>query len=738
MKKLLSLLSIFAIVLSCSSDETSTPVTPPIVKYTITLSAGQGGTVSTTGGEYEAGQTVNVTATPQGEYIFKEWSDGNTNATRTITVSSNSTLTANFEKRKYPLTVNIEGEGEVLEEIVNAGRTTDYDSGTTVKLTAVPSIAGWEFTGWTGAIASGDNPVQLLVTQVQSVTAVFNDNLKQSVLGKWDFNTASASGKGNQTANGNDCTILSIIFNSDMTFKMYVGNIVLLGDFSITNNTIYFKIEDESIGTISQISVDGTSLSATFNINNYCVSVNVAQKVEDYNNGKTYVPDDAFEQIMIDAGIDDVMDNYVSTDNVMMVKTLIQIRWGISVELTDGRQWNDTFPRDKYKHFTIETDEIWSNGRKFHEINPERKYDFIKNLAGIEDFANLTHIRILGYYLNEVDLSNNQNLEFVHFQYGKEIDFNLPNNLNYLRLQDFGFNNETIDLSKNHFQTVELDFRNDFPIKGHTTFATNVSGLSSNKLEFLSIIGHSLLNLNSVDLNQGLNKLDLSNNLLESLDLSSFENLERLYTQQNPNLNCINVSEQQLDSIPDSWYKDETASYRLNCDIETYVPDDNFEQALIDLGFDDVLDDYVLTANISGITVLNLDRKEISDLTGIESFESLESFNCVGNSLTSIDVFNNKSLKLLWLDNNSLTSIDLSENILLEKLALCSNNLTTIDISKNPNIDFLRLGNGCGYSGWTDPDPTTNNVTCVKVSQYQLDNNVSSLDATLSFALSCN
>jgi hypothetical protein len=46
MKKLFFLLSIFAIVLSCSSDETSTPVTPPpapIVKYTITLSAGEGG-----------------------------------------------------------------------------------------------------------------------------------------------------------------------------------------------------------------------------------------------------------------------------------------------------------------------------------------------------------------------------------------------------------------------------------------------------------------------------------------------------------------------------------------------------------------------------------------------------------------------------------------------------------------------------------------------------------------------
>ncbi|MDB9889094.1 InlB B-repeat-containing protein [Flavobacteriaceae bacterium] len=175
MKKLIFLLSIFAIVLSCSSDETSTPVTPPpapIAKYTITLSAGEGGTVSTTGGEYESGQTVSVTATPQGEYVFKNWSDGNTNATRTITISSSSTLTATFEKKKYPLTVNIEGEGEVLEEIVNAGRTTDYDSGTTVKLTAVPS-EGWEFVGWTGDIESSEESVQIVIGEPKEVTATF-------------------------------------------------------------------------------------------------------------------------------------------------------------------------------------------------------------------------------------------------------------------------------------------------------------------------------------------------------------------------------------------------------------------------------------------------------------------------------------------------------------------------------------------------------------------------------------
>jgi hypothetical protein len=213
MRKLLFLLSIFAIVLSCSSDETATPVTPPpapIVKYTITLSAGEGGTVSTTGGEYEAGQTVSVTATPQGEYVFTSWSDGNTDATRTITVSSNNTLAANFEKRKYPLTVNFEGEGEVIEEIVNAGRTTDYDSGTTVKLTA-QAAAEWIFVGWTGDIESTEESVQVVIGEPKEVTATFERK-------KYPL-SVNIEGEGE---------VLEEIVNSGMTTEYYSGTTVKL------------------------------------------------------------------------------------------------------------------------------------------------------------------------------------------------------------------------------------------------------------------------------------------------------------------------------------------------------------------------------------------------------------------------------------------------------------------------------------------------------------------------------
>jgi len=631
MKKLFFLFSIFAIVLSCSSDETSTPVTPPpapIVKYTITLSAGEGGTVSTTGGEYEAGQTVSVTATPQGEYLFKDWSDGNTNATRTITVSSNSTLTANFEKKKYPLTVNIEGEGEVLEEIVNAGRTTDYDSGTTVKLTAIPAEDGWEFSGWTGAIESDDNPVNLLVSQAQSVTAVFNDDLKQSVVGKWDFETSSASGKGNQTANGSNCTVLSIIFNTDMTFKMYVGNIVLFGDFSISNNSIELKIEDKSIGLISQISIEGSSLSATFNLNGYCVSVNVAQKVEDYNNGKTYMPDDTFEQIMIDAGIDDILDNYVLTEKLKTIKVFRHWRNDTYIEFLDGNTYRRIFEENERYSSRNGRNDI--NGLDLFSVNPGNTYKFISNVAGLEDFENLESFQMFVNKINEVDFSKNTKLYFYGLAYGTS-DFKIklpnpmPNELS-IYIADFKWDSTTLDLSGDLFKANKLMYVYNFqPIEGYSTFVENFQGLSNIQANDLGFFGQHLTSLDVDLLNKDIVNIELQNNLLEDIDLTSLDKLEGIYigdnplkridlskfnnlkileiplTQideldlsnqdileriiavDNPNLFCIKLNNEQLDFLNEkltlnedenynnytneniSWVKDKQASFRNNC-----------------------------------------------------------------------------------------------------------------------------------------------------------------------------
>ena len=125
----------------------------------------------------------------------------------------------------------------------------------------------------------------------------------------------------------------------------------------------------------------------------------------------------------------------------------------------------------------------------------------------------------------------------------------------------------------------------------------------------------------------------------------------------------------------------------------TYVPDDKFEQALIDLGYDTTLDDSVLTANISGVTVLDVSRKSISDLTGIEAFTSLIDLSCAFNQLTSLDVSSNTALKTLELGSTQLTSLDVSRNTALTYLGCGDSQLTSLDVSRNTALTQLHCNN---------------------------------------------
>ena len=112
----LSILSIFALIYSCSAEEedTSPPPTvtqpqesePDPTQYTLTVSAGDGGTVSTEGGTYDEGTEIKITATPSSGYIFSGWSDGSNDLQISITLNSNTSLSANFIK--LSITTNYE------------------------------------------------------------------------------------------------------------------------------------------------------------------------------------------------------------------------------------------------------------------------------------------------------------------------------------------------------------------------------------------------------------------------------------------------------------------------------------------------------------------------------------------------------------------------------------------------------------------------------------------------------
>ena len=155
----------------------------------------------------------------------------------------------------------------------------------------------------------------------------------------------------------------------------------------------------------------------------------------------------------------------------------------------------------------------------------------------------------------------------------------------------------------------------------------------------------------------------------------------------------------------------------------TYVPDDSFEQALIDLGYDDTLDDYVLTENISGVTNLNVAGKEIGDLTGIEGFTALTELYCHINQLSSLDVSSNTALTYLQCNNNQLTSLNVSNNTALTSLSCQDNQLTSLDVSSNTALSSFEC--------------TSNQITALDVSNNTElswfkcgDNQLTSLDVS--------
>ena len=162
-------------ILSCGKE--SPAVTDPVISYTLTVSSGTGGSVNTSGGSYNQGQSVSITATPNPEYVFVNWSNGSTENPLTLNVNQNLTLTANFEKRKYPLTINIQGEGIVIEEIISSGKTTtEYNSGSVIRLTAVPSGEWNVFDSWTGDINDENSIIEFIIDEPKEITVNFEES----------------------------------------------------------------------------------------------------------------------------------------------------------------------------------------------------------------------------------------------------------------------------------------------------------------------------------------------------------------------------------------------------------------------------------------------------------------------------------------------------------------------------------------------------------------------------------
>ncbi|MBC8755841.1 hypothetical protein H2O64_14280 [Kordia sp. YSTF-M3] len=479
-----------------------------------------------------------------------------------------------------------------------------------------------------------------------------------------------------------------------------------------------------------QVFTDLANSTETFDI---CITSSVIP-------GLTFVPDNNFEQALIDLSLDDVLDDYVVTSNIDAVNDLNIRNLGIF------------------------------------------------DLTGIEDFAALEILNCGLNFLGELDLSNNTSLNYLIADNSALVGLNVQNgnNTNVTTFITLG----NVDLFCIEVDDAAYSTANWTTVETGTSFSTDCGFLANdNCVDAINIPMSDALCLNAVtgtlaqstDSNEFKcfgNTASFSDVWYSFVATETTHNITFFNLTGPPNTvfhavidaetyNCGNImaaiacsdsSNSQLTglTVGNTYYiqvfsslANVSATFDLCVSTntipgQTYVPDDNFEQALIDLGYDTTLDNYVTTANINTVTSLNVVGKNIASLTGLQSFTALQSLDFSINNVTTVDLTQNAQLRVLLLTGNSLATINVSQNPLLRGLTVEENLLTTIDVTQNPLLESLNISKNLFTSidvtqnaGLTNLDVGENSLSQINVTQnpvlafLTLDkNNFSAVDVT--------
>lgn len=124
--------------------------------FTVTFTAGTGGSVSPTSARVQYGGEASSTATASTGYTFSGWSDGTKTAKLTVTnVTANETYAASFGINTYVITY---AKGTGIASVTPASETVEH--GSNAKGSTAALVTGYNFDGW----YNGDTRVSTALT----------------------------------------------------------------------------------------------------------------------------------------------------------------------------------------------------------------------------------------------------------------------------------------------------------------------------------------------------------------------------------------------------------------------------------------------------------------------------------------------------------------------------------------------------------------------------------------------
>lgn len=323
----------------------------------------------------------------------------------------------------------------------------------------------------------------------------------------------------------------------------------------------------------------------------------------------------------------------------------------------------------------------------------------ISDLTGIEDFTSLTDLYVRKNQLTNINLSKNTKLSYLDVGY------------NQLTTLDTKANTLLTSLVCHENQITSLDVSKNVLLEQLMCHYNNLTAIDVSLNPELYLFDCLNNQIKSVDIskNPKITELACENNQLTYLNLKNGNNinLDLTYSNfiNNPNLTCIEVDDVDYSNANWSTIKDATAKYNIDCTLYTLIPDINFETKLISLGIDSgTPDGKIMTSKISSITSLDLYNSNITDLTGIEDFESLTNLSCTSNKITNIDISKNLALTNLNVGYNKLIALNTSKNTNLQYLSLSYNEIASLNLSQNNELILL----ACNSNRLTNIDVSNN------------------------------
>ena len=147
---------------------------------------------------------------------------------------------------------------------MSTSKSTDYEVGTTIRLTPIPIADETIFLKWAGDLTGDDSPVEITVDQPKTVTATFEFAVYNGVVGKWKV-------KKEKAGTSKNFEIDYIIFNSDFTYEVGLiddadsndtSTALVTGTFDIISNEkielyqVTVQLEPISAGAVDNIKLE--------------------------------------------------------------------------------------------------------------------------------------------------------------------------------------------------------------------------------------------------------------------------------------------------------------------------------------------------------------------------------------------------------------------------------------------------------------------------------------------------